>query len=230
MYISNVTLANINNTTAAATGYTNFTNNTALQVNLTKGNTYPITVKVANSSSLVSAIVAYIDFNKDGFFDDTEAVMDLPCNTFANNTATASFTIPNDAIEGSPLRMRVAGFYVGANNAGFYLPSSYLCGINFQYGEVEDYNIVITGNLATSETAVKNDGIQIYPNPVVDVLNVTKVSDRATYKIYSAAGQLVDKGNINNGKVNVSSLVKGGYIITIDDKGIEQFKSKFIKK
>jgi len=230
IYISNVTLANINNTTAAASGYTNFTNNTALQVNLTKGNTYPITVKVANSSTYVSAIVAYIDFNKDGFFDDTEAVMDLPCGTFANNTATGSFTIPNDAIEGSALRMRVVGFYVGANNAGFYLPSSYLCGINFQYGEVEDYNVVITGNLATAETAVKNNGIQIYPNPVSDVLNITKVSDKATYKIYSAAGQLVDKGNINNGKVNVSALVKGGYVITIDDKGVEQFKSKFIKK
>ena len=84
--------------------------------------------------------------------------------------------------------------------------------------------------LPPSETAVANNGIQIYPNPVSDVLNVTKVSDKATYKIYSAAGQLVDRGNINNGKVNVSALVKGGYVITIDDKGIEQFKSKFIKK
>jgi hypothetical protein len=40
---------------------------------------------------------------------------------------------------------------------------------------------------------------------------------------------LVNSGNINNGKINVSTLVKGGYIITIEDKGNEQFKSKFIK-
>ena len=129
--------------------------------------------------------------------------------------------------------MRVVAFYVGAGtgggNVGLSLPSDYVCDELFD-GEVEDYNVVITGNLATSESTVKNNGIQIYPNPATDVLNITKVSDKATYKIYSAAGQLVDRGNINNGKVNVSALVKGGYIITIDDKGIEQFKSKFIKK
>lgn len=230
IYISNVTVGNINNTTTAAAGYTNFTTNSALQVNLVKGSTYPISVKVANSATYVSAVVAYIDFNKDGFFDDSEAVMDHPCSTFANNTATGSFTVPNTASEGTPLRMRVVGLYVGADNQDYYFPSSYLCGVNFQYGEIEDYNVVITGNLATSETSVKNNGIQIYPNPVSDILNVTKVSDKATYKIYSAAGQLVDSGNINNGKVNVSTLIKGGYVITIDEKGAEQFKSKFIKK
>jgi len=90
---------------------------------------------------------------------------------------------------------------------------------------------VVLANLGTRDLngAVKTD-IQIYPNPVSDILNVTKVSDKATYKIYSAAGQLVGNGNISNGKINVSSLIKGAYVISIEDKGKENFNSKFIKK
>lgn len=227
-YISNVTVANINNTSAAST-YTNYTTNGALQVNLTKGSTYPISFNIGNARAYDVGAV-YIDFNKDGVFADNEAVLSVPTVSTATTQFSGSFTVPASAVENQALRMRVILFYVGASNVGLSLPASFACGTNFYYGEIEDYNVVITGNLATSETAVKNNGIQIYPNPASDILNVTKVSDKATYKIYSAAGQLVDRGNINDGKVNVSTLVKGGYMITIDDKGIEQFKSKFIKK
>ncbi|UKB80202.1 reprolysin-like metallopeptidase [Chryseobacterium sp. MEBOG07] len=227
-YISNVTLNNVNNTTAAST-YSNYTTNSALQVNLTKGATYPISVTVGKADVNDVAAV-YIDFNKNGVFESNEAVLNVPTTTVATSVYNGSFTVPASAVENQPLRMRVLAFYAGASNAGFPIPASFACGTNFYYGEVEDYNVVVTSNLATSETSVKNNGIQIYPNPATDILNITKVSDRATYKIYSAPGQLIDSGNINNGKINVSALVKGGYVITIDDKGIEQFKSKFIKK
>ncbi|NML58761.1 M43 family zinc metalloprotease [Chryseobacterium cheonjiense] len=84
--------------------------------------------------------------------------------------------------------------------------------------------------LATNDVTGPANGIQIYPNPVSDILNVTKVSDKTSYKIYSAAGQLVRQGNINSGKINVSELIKGGYVITIEEKGKDVFTSKFIKK
>ncbi|MGH1519730.1 reprolysin-like metallopeptidase [Chryseobacterium sp. JK1] len=233
-YIQNVTLANVNNTSASST-YSNYTTNTALQINLTKGNTYPMSVTIGNPDGAdYDALAAFIDYNKDGIFSDSERVLNYPITLTQPGTAVnGSFTVPNTAFEGEPVRMRVVALYVGAGNGGSYIglsiPSSFLCG-SFQYGEVEDYNVLITSNLSTSEANVKNNGIQIYPNPVTDFLNVTKVSDKATYKIYSAAGQLVNSGNISNGRINVSSLVKGGYVITVDEKGIEQFKSKFIKK
>ncbi|MDH6208551.1 hypothetical protein M2254_000135 [Chryseobacterium sp. BIGb0186] len=124
--------------------------------------------------------------------------------------------------------MRVVLLYGGAPNAGGSLTGP--CG-GLSYGEAEDYFVVATeANLSTVDNNIKNSGIQIYPNPATDFLNVTKVSDKATYKIYSAAGQLVGNGNINNGKINVSSLIKGAYVISIEDKGKENFNSKFIKK
>lgn len=229
-HISNVTIAGVNNTTQIGGGYNNYTTNTALQINLTKGTTYPLSVTLSRTGVPdYDGIAAFIDFNRDGNFDNSERVLNFPVG-IVNAPVTSTVVIPSTAVEGMPLRMRVVALYAGDNNAGYSLPAAWTCGVR-SYGEVEDYNVVISpANLSTSETGIKNNGIQIYPNPANDVLNVTKVSEKAAYKIFNAAGQLVNSGNINNGKVNVSTLVKGGYIITIDEKGVEQFKSKFIKK
>lgn len=227
-YISNITVANVNNTSTEST-YTNFTTNPSLQINLTKGVSYPLSLSVG-SADANDVVAVYIDYNKNGIFENEEAVLNVPVTTAGTPLFSSTFTVPASAVENQALRMRAVVFFTGPGSAGT-LPNSYLCGTNFYYGEIEDYNVVISpASLSTSETDLKNNGIQIYPNPAADVLNVTKVSDKAAYKIYNAAGQLVNSGNINNGKVNVSTLVKGGYIITIEDKGNEQFKSKFIKK
>lgn len=224
--ISNVTLANINNTSNAAP-YTNFTTNPALQINLVKGTQYPISI--TSTLTHYNAVAVFIDYNRDGVFTDNEKAYNFP--TALASTYTGFITVPASALENQILRMRVILINGGQNNVGNSIDASLTCGTNFTHGEVEDYNVVVTAsNLSTSETAVANNGIQIYPNPATDFLNVTKVSDKATYKIYSAAGQLVGNGNISNGKINVSSLIKGAYVISIEDKGKESFNSKFIKK
>ncbi|NIF03871.1 T9SS type A sorting domain-containing protein [Chryseobacterium sp. Tr-659] len=83
--------------------------------------------------------------------------------------------------------------------------------------------------LSTSEVNKKDNTFGIYPNPVNDILNITKVSAKATFEIHNTVGQLVKKGSIENNKVNVGELVKGNYIITVkDNNNSENFK--FIKK
>lgn len=231
-YISNVTLSTASNitvmtNTTGASNYSNFTTNTALQSSLVPGGTYGLSVNIVTPD--YDAVVAYIDFNNNGVFESTEKVLNYPVG-IPSAPITGSFTIPATAVLNQPLRMRVLLFYAGTNNQGVSLPLSYICG-TYTYGETEDYNVVVVNSLGTNDIAANpKDGIQIYPNPVSDILNVTKVSDKATFKIYSAAGQLVNSGNINSGKINVSELVKGGYIITIEEKGKDLFKSKFIKK
>lgn len=84
------------------------------------------------------------------------------------------------------------------------------------------------GTLATAEVGnVKT--VQIYPNPVDDVLNVKNISPKSTYEIYNAPGQLIAKGVIGDGKIVVRDLVKGVYFISIDENGIT-LKNKFVKK
>lgn len=97
------------------------------------------------------------------------------------------------------------------------------------FGTVEQRAFSITSNLGTHEVSVSDSGIQVYPNPAADVLNVTKVSNKAQFEIYNAAGQLVKSGNINDNKVNVSGLIKGAYIITVKE-GDKAEKLKFLKK
>ncbi|PRB03341.1 propanediol utilization protein [Chryseobacterium sp. MYb7] len=83
--------------------------------------------------------------------------------------------------------------------------------------------------LAVSEAGnVKS--VKIYPNPVEDVLNVMNVSANASYEIFNAPGQLVASGNIGEGKINVSTLVKGVYFITIKNGKEEKTTTKFVKK
>jgi len=229
-YISNVSLANLNNSSSASS-YTSYVSNPTLQVNLNTGSNYTLSITRAYMQSpggpYPAATSAWIDFNRNGVFEDSERILTSPTANGTPNPLTVNFTVPNNAVTGLGLRMRVGMLY--SSSAGVSIISG--CG-NYanNLGEFEDYNVVITSTLSTSESITTNNGIQIYPNPATDFLNVTKVSDKATYKIYSSAGQLVSNGNIVSGKINVSSLIKGAYVISIEDKGKEKFNSKFIKK
>lgn len=226
-YIANVTVANINNSSSAST-YTSYVANSALQINLVKGSGYTLTVTkgwLSGTGPYPEAISAWIDFNRNGTFEDTERILTSPVATASSTPVTASFTVPSTAVTGLGLRMRVGMLYSTQAGAAITNP----CGTYDTYGEFEDYNVVVTDVLSTNDVANPKDDIQIYPNPVSDVLNITNISDKATFKIYSAAGQLVQSGNINNKQVNVSSLIKGAYVITIEDKNISK-NNKFIKK
>ncbi|KPH12343.1 reprolysin-like metallopeptidase [Chryseobacterium sp. ERMR1:04] len=238
-YISNVKITNgattLLNNNSGPSNYTDYTTNTALQTSLLPGVPYTFSMTIATPD--YDTALVFIDYNNNGIFDPAERVFNYPIN-LPTGPITGNFTVPSTAVTNQPLRMRVILYYAGqfgadgtTSQVGFSLGSGYAgCG-TFGYGEAEDYNVVITGALGTNDIAANpKDGIQIYPNPVSDILNVTKVSDKATFKIYSAAGQLVNSGNINSGKINVSELVKGGYVITIEEKGKDLFKSKFIKK
>jgi hypothetical protein len=223
-YISNVTVTPTAGTpksnASAGSTYTSYVNDPTKVITLSQGsanNTISIT-KQWTGQTYAEGVAAWIDFNRDGNFTDSEMIFSSAPS--AVTPVSGTFSVPANAFVGQNLVMRVMLTYQNQPTSG--------CNA-YAYGEIEDYPINILEVLGTSET-VKENGIQIYPNPVSDILNVTKVSDKATYKIYSAAGQLVGNGNINAGKINVSSLIKGAYVISIEDKGKESFNSKFIKK
>lgn len=84
-----------------------------------------------------------------------------------------------------------------------------------------------TTNLGTKEVKLSKN-IVCYPNPADDIIHFN-VSGKMN--IYSIEGRLVlSKDNVDGSKgINVSSLVKGNYILTIENKE-GKFSSKFIKK
>lgn len=82
--------------------------------------------------------------------------------------------------------------------------------------------------LAVKDTNVNQ--LEIYPNPVTDILNVsTKLSKEENAVIYNMEGRVVLKVKIGNGKntIDVSKLAKGSYIISLTEANVS---SKFLKK
>lgn len=224
-HISNVTVAPaggpvMSNDSGAST-YTSYaavpTNLINLVINTT-ANTITVTKKWA-STTYNESVYAWIDFNRNGVYDTNELIMATTRDKLTPVTAT--FSVPADAYIGNQtVGMRV----LMSDAAAVATPCA-----SFAYGEVEDYSVKIAATLATGENVNKSESIQVYPNPAVDVLNVTKVSNSATYSIFNTAGQMVLKGKVTSNKVPVSKLEKGIYIISIDNNG-ETAKVKFIKK
>lgn len=85
----------------------------------------------------------------------------------------------------------------------------------------------VSSTLAVSD--VNSKSLQIYPNPVKDILNVSNVMINSNYEIFNTAGQLVSKGNLGAGKISVGKLEKGVYFININDNGAV-VKTKFVKE
>ncbi|WP_219930752.1 M14 family zinc carboxypeptidase, partial [Algibacter marinivivus] len=127
-FISRVQLNTIDNTSGAQF-YSDFTN---ISTTLEKQSQYTITITPTWTGQVYNeAYSVWIDYNRDGDFDDSgeQVFTQSPTNSTSVN---GSFTIPSTAVENST-RMRISMQY----NA---LPTS--CQ-TFQYGEVEDYTIII---------------------------------------------------------------------------------------
>ncbi|MEL0457596.1 M14 family zinc carboxypeptidase, partial [Flavobacteriaceae bacterium SZ-1-7] len=127
-YIGRVQLNTINN---SSTGqfYSDFT---AISTTLTKASQYTITITPTWTGTVYNeAYSVWIDYNRDGDFDD--AGEQIFTQTPTNSTSVSgNFTVPGTAVENST-RMRISMQY----NA---IPTA--CE-TFQYGEVEDYTVII---------------------------------------------------------------------------------------
>ncbi|WP_426274168.1 M43 family zinc metalloprotease [Chryseobacterium sp. S-02] len=98
------------------------------------------------------------------------------------------------------------------------------------FGTTQSKMFKVLGVLGTNElNSIRKSDVQVYPNPATDVLNITKVSEKAKFEIHNAVGQLVKSGDIKNNQVRVAELIKGTYIITIKDNSLTE-NIKFIKK
>jgi hypothetical protein len=128
--IQNIQIGSINNNSSGGNGYSDFT---AINSNLSKGEYYTVTVtpKWLNNVSYKEGYVVWIDYNHNGIFTDSgEQVLSItPTQT---TPATGTFTVPSNITNGST-RMRISMMYDASPRA---------CGA-FEYGEVEDYTVNI---------------------------------------------------------------------------------------
>lgn len=107
-------------------------------------------------------------------------------------------------------------------------------GPGFQVAEGVQQAYEIT-TLSTEASSLKQEGIQLYPNPVSDYLYIdftTESYQGAEYQLFDLQGKLVRKDMITQVKseLNLSSLPSTGYIIRIIRNGEHLKTFKIIKK
>ncbi|MFC7775082.1 reprolysin-like metallopeptidase [Flavobacterium sp. GCM10027622] len=214
--IGRVAIGSINNASTGTAGYENFT---SISTNAARSASQTITITPTwTGSTYAEGYAVFIDYNQNGVFTDAgETVWTRAAST--TTPVSGTFTIPATATLGAT-RMRVSMKYNG-------VPTS--CEA-FSYGQVEDYTINITAAAREEdsfESIVVND-IKLYPNPTSSILNVTSVSENASFRVYNIMGQTILDGKINNGTIDVSRLTNGNYIMEISDNGNSTTK-RFIK-
>ncbi|MSQ79016.1 MAG: hypothetical protein EXR21_04970, partial [Flavobacteriaceae bacterium] len=144
--ITNVTLGDINNTTAiplsAALSYTSYTSNLVCGMTTTLQRSSSQTLQVTNSTytGTVQYCGVWIDWDQSGVFDATEFTIAAPGGP--TNTFSLPFTVPCSAALGQT-RMRVKFSYNGT------FAATTACNGSPNYGEIEDYTVVISDSALT---------------------------------------------------------------------------------
>ncbi|WP_027136956.1 VPS10 domain-containing protein [Gaetbulibacter saemankumensis] len=201
-YINRVQLGNFENGSGQSL-YSNYDNLGPIAIET--GQQYTLEIELAAVFSPDKA-GAWIDFNRDGDFDDPNEAISM--SAYSNRVSTGTFTVPASALTDIPLKLRTRNTY----NASV-LP----CGNAF--GEVEDYLVTVSSPLSIDDTKIL-DNI-VYPNPVSQTLYIEYSSvnnEPVEAFLYSATGQLVRKGKLGQYKYgsksfDVSSLLDGLYFL-----------------
>ncbi|WP_299678119.1 S8 family serine peptidase [uncultured Tenacibaculum sp.] len=227
-WIDNVELGGIANATGAGSGYSDFTSQVGT---LARGSSNSMIVSAGFSGQAYTEFWAvWIDFNRNGTFEDSEKVVSGSSSSANNLSATVD--VPSSAVLGQT-RMRVSMKYNAAQTA---------CE-NFADGEVEDYTINIVASTASSSLfttfndaeALGNEeaiNVATYPNPATSFVEVkinTKGAALSSYRIVNTIGQTVQNGELTNGRINVSKLNSGMYILEVSI-GDKKLNTKLVKR
>ncbi len=214
-YIGGISLNGTLNDTSSSTssGYSDFTGASIfepIQVGST-GNSLVVT-KTWTGTQYNEAVSAWIDFNKDGDFDDTgEKVLEVGANQ--TTSVSSSFTVPVSASTGNT-RMRVIMAYYNSSGTIQNDPCD-----SFQYGEVEDYDIYIyEGLLYTSATWYPNPPSDLTGSDNVTILDGTynTTSDIAANNVIVASGATLNVSKENAVTVNGNITNNGEFVMNSD--------------
>lgn len=130
-YITNVTLANINNTsTNDGDAYEDFT---SLIIELNIGDSYELLMSSTVTVAPGQGKAAWIDFNQDGTFQTSENIMQKA----PASSVSQVFTVPEGTLTGDT-KMRVISVWNATPSTDAYNSAGY------GYGEIEEYTVRMT--------------------------------------------------------------------------------------
>lgn len=86
--------------------------------------------------------------------------------------------------------------------------------------------------LSTANTGVSADKLNLFPNPAQNFIKIQRLKNKYFfYRIFNTDGKMLKEGKTNDDEINISTLLKGVYIIKLYDSHNNMVKSfqKFIK-
>jgi hypothetical protein len=222
-YISRVDFESIDNISADENGgYSDFT---AISTQVFKEQDYPISITPFWTDQVFEeAYAVWIDFNQNGDFGDAGELVFTQSPT-TSTIVSGIINIPLSALEGST-RMRVSMKYDEIPN-----PCE-----TFQFGEVEDYTVVILDQNLNIEDNTFGADFSLYPNPTSNgqfSIKTPNVSGEVNVEIFNLLGQKVlsQKHIVEDQEVNVNAegFSTGIYVVKLS-QGSQSFISKLIIK
>jgi hypothetical protein len=207
MWITNVTLANLNNTTICSSG--GYGNYTAQSADVNAGGTYSISVTGGSTGSGYNQHTrVYVDWNRDGDFNDAGEMVVSALLTYYYQANSATFAIPVGT-SGNYL-MRVISEFVGDPNPTY--PTS----CSSTYGEAEDYVLDVNPCVVPSFTACPAAPITTNTGAGVcsAVVNYTATADGLPTPTYTYAFSGATSGS-GSGTGSGAAFEKGTTTVTV---------------
>ncbi|WP_051263799.1 M4 family metallopeptidase [Tenacibaculum ovolyticum] len=206
-YIQKVVLGTINNTSTGGNGYSD---HTSMSTDLTKGESNTITITPKWTGTVYSeGYGVWIDYNQDGDFSDAGETVWTKAKS-KTTPVSGTFTVPSSAVSGAT-RMRVVLKYNATPTA---------CEASIQYGEVEDYTVVIGSSQA--DTTAPSAPSSVSASSVTQTtltLNWSASTDNVAvteYDVYQGATKI---GATANTTMNVTGLTAStGYTFSVKAK------------
>ncbi|MFN3753738.1 GEVED domain-containing protein [Flavobacterium sp.] len=194
--IANVSLGSIANASSSTAGYEDFT---SISTNIAAGVSVPFSINISTAYADDDRVFINIDLNQNGSFTDPgELLFSGAISTFCSDcsgaaaTVTGSITVPVTALSGTT-RMRIQLQDFASNTPQVN------CG-TYTFGQVEDYNVNITGGAVAltyswSESGVGTTLTSTTGNPTT----ATGISTGKTYTVTATS----DLGCSASGSVSV---------------------------
>jgi PKD repeat protein len=127
---------------------------------LAAGGTYDLSVTINGTGSNTQHFKAYIDWNNNGVFEDPAELVGEGTTSVAGTTITTPVPVPPTAVQNVMLRLRIYG------EATTITDNKRNCITAFFVGDVEDYGVFVSPNVASVSIAADPGSAISYGTPV----------------------------------------------------------------
>lgn len=201
-------------------------------------NTVQLVTPSVNLTGLTAPLVSF-DWFKNHSMSTTTTVTP---STYDNNKLTVEVNDGNGWVvifsdntnlnQWRTVAVPLAASYIGATIQVRFTVDKNVSGNGYFYDDVllDNFEVKQNPNLATSETAVKENKINVYPNPFTDTLTISDVSKVQSVSIVDVSGRLVKTIEKPSSELQLRDLKEGLYLFVLNMKDGSKQTVKTIKR